>query len=366
MINDKEWLELIGRISSGVASDEELSRYNKWCNAWQNEDLPVTDFAGIESRMLTNINQKITSPRVVRLRYYKVASIAAVMAVVFGFWYYSSKVLLNLNAEIVYKNDVLPGTNTATLTLSNGKTIQLSDAKNGVVIDATSLKYNDGSVVDSVGIKPNQMLTTTTPRGGTYQIVLPDGSHVWMNADSKMIFPAKFSGQTREVLLEGEAYFEVAKDKAHPFIVKNHTQRIEVLGTHFNLNSYADEIGIKTTLLEGSVKVSLSSGKEVLLKPGEEALNATGDIRVEKADTEEAVAWKNGNIVFRAKTLRDIMRQLSRWYDVTIVYAPDAPVNETFSAAVSRTRNISSVLERMQATGSVKFKIDGKKITVTK
>jgi transmembrane sensor len=365
MINDQEWLELIGRISSGVASDEELSRYNKWCNAWQTEDLPVGDFAAIENQMLSNINQQIDRARIVRLRYYKVASIAAVIAVVFGLWFYQSVGVVNRNAEIVYQNDVLPGKNTATLTLSNGKTIPLSDAKNGVIIDASSLKYNDGSVVDSIGIKSSQMLTTTTPRGGTYQVVLPDGSHVWMNADSRMSFPAKFSGQTREILLEGEAYFEVAKDKAHPFIVKSRTQQIEVLGTHFNVNSYADETGIKTTLLEGSVKVSLSDGKEALLKPGEESLN-TGDIHVEKVDTEAAVAWKNGSIVFRAKTLKDIMRQLSRWYDVTIVYAPDAPLNETFSAAVSRTRNISAVLERMQTTGSVKFKIEGKIITVTK
>jgi len=365
MTNDQEWLELIGRISSGIASDEELSRYNDWCNAWQTADLPVTDFADLESRMLSSINKKIDHSRVIRLRYYKVASIAAVIAVVFGLWLYKSEMVINRNAEIVYQNDVLPGKNMATLTLSNGKTIQLSDAKDGVVIEASSLKYNDGSVVDSVGIKASTLLTTTTPRGGTYQIVLPDGSHVWMNADSKMIFPAKFSGQTREVSLDGEAYFEVAKDKAHPFIVKSRTQRIEVLGTHFNVNSYTDEKGIKTTLLEGSVKVSLPDGKEALLKPGEQALN-TGEIRVEKVDAEEAVAWKNGNIMFRAQTLEAIMRELSRWYDVTVVYASDAPVNETFSAAVSRTRNISSVLERMQATGSVKFKIEGKKITVTK
>lgn len=367
--NDKAWLELIGRISSGVATDEELKQYNIWCNAWQSDEQTVPDFSSLQSKMLGNINQKINQEKVLRLSYYKIASIAAAITVaVFGIWFFFAAIPgsdTKRTTGIKYKDDVLPGKNTATLTLANGKSIQLSDAKDGVIIDASSLKYDDGTVIENGNVQEGNSLAATTPRGGNYQVTLPDGSRVWMNADSKLIFPAKFSGKSREVSLEGEAYFEVAKDRTHPFIVKSRSQRVEVLGTHFNINSYADETAIKTTLLEGSVKVSDGNGSEAILKPGEAAINK-GNVSVEEVNTAEAVAWKDGNIAFREKTLEGIMRELSRWYDISVVYAADAPTNVTFTGVVSKTRNLSSVLEGMQTTGSVKFKIDGKTVTVTK
>jgi transmembrane sensor len=366
---DKAWLELIGRISSGVATDEELKQYNAWCNAWQSDEQSVPDFASLQSKMLGNINQKINQEKVLRLSYYKIASIAAAITVaVFGIWFFFATISgsdTTRTAGIKYKDDVLPGKNTATLTLANGENIQLSDAKDGVIINASSLKYDDGTAIETGGIQEGNSLAATTPRGGNYQVTLPDGSRVWMNADSRLVFPAKFSGKSREVSLEGEAYFEVAKDRIHPFIVKSRSQRIEVLGTHFNVNSYTDETAIKTTLLEGSVKVSDRNGSEAILKPGEAAINR-GNIRVEQVNTAEAVAWKDGNIAFREKTLEGIMRELSRWYDISVVYAADAPTNVTFTGVVSKTRNLSSVLEGMQTTGSVKFKIEGKTVTVTK
>lgn len=367
--NDKAWLELIGRISSGFATDEELKQYNLWCNAWQSDEQTVPDFSSLQSKMLGNINQKINQEKVLRLSYYKIASIAAAITVaVFGIWFFFAAIPgsdTTRTTGIKYKDDVLPGKNTATLTLANGKSIQLSDAKDGVIIDASSLKYDDGTAIESGSIQESNSLAATTPRGGNYQVTLPDGSRVWMNADSKLIFPAKFSGKSREVSLEGEAYFEVAKDRIHPFIVKSRSQRVEVLGTHFNINSYADEVAIKTTLLEGAVKVSDKNGSEAILKPGEAAINK-GNVSVEEVNTAEAVAWKDGNIAFREKTLEGIMRELSRWYDISVVYAADAPTDVTFTGVVSKTRNLSSVLEGMQTTGSVKFKIDGKTVTVTK
>ncbi len=366
-MNDKEWFELIGRISSGVANDEELGRYNAWCNACQTADLPVKNFAAVKDLMLVNINKKIDHTRTIRLRYYKVASIAAVIAVVVGVWffyvsdhYHQSE----LRTSSHFANDVSPGKNTATITLANGKILQLSDAKNGVTIGDSNLRYNDGSVVESGDIKEGNMLTTITPRGGTYQITLSDGSQVWMNADSKMIFPAKFSGKSREVLLEGEAYFEVAKDKSRPFIVKTEKQEVKVLGTHFNVAAYRNEHVTKTTLLEGSVEVVAAGGNKLKIKPGEQTYLHDHTFTISNADIDEAVAWKNGEFMFNNEPLESIMNKVSRWYDVDIKFQSVDTKHKTFNGTIARFEKVSKVLKMLELTGHVHFKIEGKVITV--
>lgn len=381
-MNYNKKLKLIERISRGIASDDELRQYNAWCNSLQEPGAPVADFDPLRNKMLDNINRKIDRIRIIRLRYYKIASVAAALiAVIFGYWFYSVHRLSDRKVEIVVQKEIVPGTNKATLTLANGKTINLSNTQQGVTVGKT-LKYYDGTEIASANATP-QLLVATTPRGGTYEITLPDSTRVWMNADSKLSFPSTFSKNERKVLLKGEAYFEVAKSylskvkdnkqvqERIPFIVVTDKQEITVLGTHFNINSYEDELVTKTTLLEGSVRVTVAAAKNTsipsscVLKPGEQAIN-DGGIRINKVDVAEVIAWKNGSILFQDKTLESIMRELSRWYDITVVYAADAPKNEFFSGAVSRTRDISSVLERMQATGSVKFKIEGRNIIVTK
>jgi ferric-dicitrate binding protein FerR (iron transport regulator) len=257
--------------------------------------------------------------------------------------------------------------------------------------------------VDGRGSRNNArggLLTAATPRGGTYQITLPDGTKVWLNAASSLKFPASFGSlKTRSVELTGEGYFEVAKDKAHPFIVATAKQEVQVLGTHFNINAYNDEGSTKTTLLEGSVSVSSlplyssSRGKrsderplghatsrdlsyrrddgggrdDVVLKPNQESvLTNNAQIRVTDVTAEDAVAWKNGDFVFRGEALESVMRKVARWYDVEVVYADDVPRDVVIGGYVSRSRNISVVLERMAKTGRIKFKIEGKKITVMK
>lgn len=363
-MDGKELTRLLAKYKEGICTSEEKALLENWVASVTYPEYQIT-----ENELEYDLNEiSHTLPlarRQARLWPRIAVAAAAVATIVFGAWFYTSGPLLVGNPKIVYQNDVLPGKHTATIKLANGKIIQLNSAKNGVLIDASSLKYNDGTTIENTRINETTMLTTTTPRGGTYQVTLPDGTHVWLNADSKIVFPSKFSGKNRAILLEGEAYFEVAKDKAHPFIVNSGQQKTEVLGTHFNINSYTDEKQIRTTLLEGSVKVATGNIPAVILKPGEEALN-NGQIQVEKVNTDEAVAWKNGSIVFRAKTLESIMRELSRWYDVDIIYTDAAPKNITFSGAVSRARNLSTVLERMQTTGSVKFKIEGRTVTVMK
>jgi len=216
--------------------------------------------------------------------------------------------------------------------------------------------------------------TITTPRGGQYQVMLSDGSKVWLNAASSLHFPTSFTGQQRIVELTGEAYFEVAhvsavgeKNKL-PFIVKIITasgarREVEVLGTHFNINAYNDESVVKTTLLEGSVKMTQESGSTLLI-PGQQAqLNSNGDVNILKdADMDEAIAWKNGMFQFKKVDIKTIMRQIARWYDVDIEYQKN--VDEKFYAEISRNTNVSNVFRILEETGGVHFVIEGKKVVV--
>ena len=284
-----------------------------------------------------------------------------------------------------YANDIPAGGNKAFITLQNGKNIPLSSNKTGIIIDAKYLKYSDGTVVDSSSPQHLAMkeLVITTPMGGSYQVVLPDGTRVWLNAASSIQFPSTFASfKNRRVKIRGEAYFEVTKDKRHPFIVTTTKQTIVVLGTHFNVNAYFDDASVKTTLLEGSVRVSrvaldLLKGEsneqgerilrqaqhDIILKPGEEAINNGNNLQIYPADTEQAVAWKNGEFVFKDEAIHSIMRRLSRWYNIEVQYKGDVS-DLSFIGAVSKSKSLSAVLKIMESTGNVHFKIEGRRITV--
>lgn len=302
---------------------------------------------------------------------------AAVVAVVFGIWLYeiASPQKAFRNDEVIV-NDIKPGRNVATLAVAGGMVIQLSDEKSGVVIGASKISYNDGSLIDnaSSGDLPQtaSMASVVTPRGGTYQITLSDGTKVWLNADSKLEFPSNFENRGQRIVkVVGEAYFEVAKDKKHPFIVETEKQKIEVLGTHFNVNAYKDEENITTTLLEGSVKLSLSrsptvgGNNDVLLQPGQQAQNDNKSIRIKKVDVSAVIAWTRGDFVFPDEELTSIMRKLSRWYGIEVEYR-NAPEYLRFDAIISRSNNLSAILNIIQNTDKVKFRIEGRKVIVTK
>ncbi|HEX9512289.1 MAG TPA: FecR family protein [Puia sp.] len=280
-----------------------------------------------------------------------------------------------------YKNDVPPGGNKAVLTLGDGSKIVLDNAQNGTLTQQGNtkvLKLDSGQLAYNVTRnniireKPEVLYNTiTTPRGGQYQVLLPDGSKVWLNAASSLRFPTSFSGKDREVVLTGEAYFEIAKNADKPFNVKINDIRVEVLGTQFNVNAYADEELIKATLLEGSVRVA--KGKEhSLLKPGQQAqlgVNANngsgaGDqIKIIKdADTEEAIAWKNELFKFNETGIEVVMRQIARWYNVEIKYEGKLS-SYSISGIVSRNNNVSNVLNILELSG-FHFRIEGKKIVV--
>jgi len=274
------------------------------------------------------------------------------------------------------KNDLAPGGNKATLTLADGRVINLNDAAQGDLASQGGIaimKTKDGQLVYSVkgadAANPAQAMllnTIATPRGGQYQVNLPDGSKVWLNTSSSLKFPVQFSKNERRVVLSGEAYFEVAKNKLKPFVVKTAAQEVEVLGTHFNIHAYPDERNLKTTLMEGAVAISFTNPaiKEALLKPGQQAqLNGSEQLKVLDVDIEQAIAWKNGLFMFDGQDLEGIMKQVSRWYDVDVVFENDEVKKKTFKGTISRFNHISQLLQVLESTGSVEFKMEGRRIT---
>ncbi|MNK04877.1 fec operon regulator FecR [compost metagenome] len=384
---------LANKVLAGEASKEEEQEletlydnydqkpdYTDELNQVQLNSYKELVYAGIAKRIDVQV---IARPVQVKLWLRIAITAAALATIVFGLWFYSGNNAINRNAQIVTKNDIAPGKSIATLTLADGKSITLSEEKIGVII-GSKLEYNDGSrleidqkddgSVGAVSSVTQQTLTATTPRGGTYQITLSDGTKVWLNADSKITFPSKFIKERREVRLEGEAYFEVTKSKSAPFIVECKGQEVEVLGTHFNINAYRDESSIKTSLLEGSVLVTrhsptkmgaLSAEDGVVLKPGEQANLKSSGISVSSVNVEDVVAWKDGNFVFNDEDFESIMRKVSRWYDMEIYYQ-DKPQKPSSLGIISRSKNLSTLLKVLELSGNVHFKVEGRRIIVMK
>jgi transmembrane sensor len=270
-----------------------------------------------------------------------------------------------------FKNDVLPGDNRAILTLDDGSQINLDDAQNGVLASENNTdirKTGSGQLEYSAGNKLIETVkynTLSTPMGGQYQLSLPDGSRVWLNSGSSIRFPTAFIGKERIIELKGEAFFDIRGNKKMPFIVKtNMSMDIRVLGTQFNVMAYDDEKSINTTLLEGSVQLLKESGT-AFLEPGQAAIlnKGTGKIKVETADVDEAVAWKDGYFMFSNENIESIMRKVSRWYNVEVDYQGNLS-NKDFVGTISRDKNISEILKMLELTGAIHFKIDGRRITV--
>ena len=270
------------------------------------------------------------------------------------------------------KKDIEPGGNKALLTLADGSKIVLNDVKTGLLTQQGKTRLNkakdDQLVYEApVSSDANSVLTyntITTPKGGQFQVVLSDGSKVWLNASSSITFPTSFTKKERRVSITGEVYFEISKNKSLPFKVESGLQTVEVLGTHFNVNAYADENSIKTTLVEGSVKV-FTGNKMVTLKPEQQSdilKNNPGEININTVDTDDILAWKNGNFVFESADLPFIMRQAARWYNVTVKYEGNVSKRH-FTGSISRNVNLSELLKMLKYTG-INFKIEDQTIIV--
>ena len=327
------------------------------------------------------IAEPVIQKRVVRLHKYWWAAAAVLFVFISSAIYFLVNTNSKDNNTIVkneksteQKNDVLPGGDKAMLTLADGSEIMLDSAGNGILAQQGNtkiIKQQDGQLIyNPTGAGTNEIAynTLATPRGGQYKLTLPDGSKVWLNAASSLKYPAAFTGNDRKVEITGEAYFEIAPlspkgGQKIPFIVQVNEMEVVVLGTHFNINSYDDEDVIRTTLLEGSVKINTKEGNNIL-KPGQQAqLQKTGRIKlVNDADLEETMAWKDGNFQFENSDINAVMRQIARWYDVNVEYK--GTVSKHFIGTVSRNVNLSQVLTMLQQTGEVKFLIEGKKVVV--
>lgn len=317
--------------------------------------------SAVRANLIDQLQQETKKKRFLHHVIGKYATVAAAIAVALtlGILIYLRQTKVSVEtrttrtATVDY--DIPAGGNRAMLTLPDGRIVPLSHEKKGIRIDSR-VRYDDGSIVTGMAttIQP-QWLALVTPRGGQYHVELPDGSHVWLNAASKLSYPTRFDGHNRVVELEGEAYFEVAK-QARPFLVKTNSQTIRVLGTQFNVSAYADDGQTVTTLVKGSVNVSLMGQRtEISLMPGEQSVVKNQSIHKAKVDVVQFINWKSGHFSFRETEMHQVMRQLSRWYNITVDIDPHIPPTY-FYADIKRDRSLSQVLNILKK-GGVNFKI---------
>jgi transmembrane sensor len=314
---------------------------------------------------------------IVKMRRWPYAAAAAVLLfIAAGIYITNSDKTAKSNQMAVVdnttKNDIRPGSDKAVLTLANGNTITLGDAQNGVLSkqgNTAISKSGNGIIIRNSDRNKNQeadnaMNTITIPRGGKYNITLADGTKVWLNSASALSFPATFTGTERKVTLTGEAYFEVAKNKTKPFKIDvNGKQVVEVLGTHFNISAYTDEQSISTTLLEGSVKINYKN-QSTLIRPGQMAVNNSDQaITVTQANIEEVMAWKNDSFIFNNENITAIMKKISRWYDVDVVFKGDM-TNINLYGNFSRSKGLASLLKNIELVNKVRFVTEERRITV--
>jgi hypothetical protein len=278
------------------------------------------------------------------------------------------------NLTVSTKQDIYPGGNKAVLVLANGRKVILDSAANGILTTEGNVPISktDGQLIyanDKAESSKVIYNTVTTPKGGQYRLTLSDGSKVWLNAASSIYYPVAFTGSERTVTIIGEVYFEIRPlspkgGQKVPFIVDIAGKgKVEVLGTHFNVNAYANEPFISTTLAEGSVKVSMVNGEWSMLKPGQQAqINSQGEIKTSTANLEEALAWKDGQFLFNDALIENVMRQVARWYDAEVVY--ENKPSDHFNATVPRDVPVSKLLYFLEKTNRVHFKIENRKIIV--
>jgi len=374
IMQPQEIEDLLERYNNGLTSPDENALVETWYLKYKHGDPHLSQLQLEEDQQesLDKLINKIPgrSKRIQLSRFAIAASIFIFSAIGIYLFLVHSQPRQQVAINKPQKQDVAPGGNKAVLTLADGSTIVLNSAKVGklarqgnIIIKKSAdgqISYKDVAVTPhgSTGIIYN---TAATPQGGQYQFILSDGTKVWLNAASSIKYPVVFNGSERKVELTGEAYFEVAHNAKKPFKVISNGQTVEVLGTHFNINAYTDEQAIKTTLLQGSVKVS-AEGASNIIKPGEQARFEHGAINVANVDLDEVVAWKNGFFFFDDYNIHDVMRQLSRWYNVDVKYEGQLPARK-FSGEISRNVNISQILDILSFK-KIHYKIEGRTITV--
>lgn len=373
--------ELEAKWLNGTITDLEAEEYARWYNSQPNSPIYINEdhalskenhrlrlLSGIQSKMHDNKSQV----RIINQTWVRYAA-AILLILGTGFYIYianfsKEKKLLAANNKLS-ENLIQPVYNNAILTLSDGRKIVLNNSTSETISDGHTiinksngiLNYYSALTSENAPVSSNTM---STPRGGQYQLVLPDGSKVWLNSASSLKYPTVFSGKNRTVELAGEAYFDIKENKAIPFTVKTNKVEVAVLGTAFNINSYEDEPVVATTLINGSVKV-IGSKKSVILKPNQQACLSYENekLQVLTPNMEEVLAWKNGIFQFEDIDIRVVMRQIARWYDVDIIYEKEMPKLQ-FSGSLLRTESPTSLLKALEKTDRIYFITEGRKITV--
>ncbi|THU39619.1 DUF4974 domain-containing protein [Niastella caeni] len=391
------FFSILDKYQDGTASPAEkalIEEYYRRLEKAGTIELSGEEEAALKEAMYKQIATNLEEPKatiipITRKNYSSVAA-AAVLLMVIGagsyFWLLKKPAppVAQTKTSNIKPQDLPPGRDAAILTLADGQTIILDSANGTISQQGGATVVNNNGKVSYANTSGNNSQPAvvynkvSTARGNQYQLVLADGSKVWLNSASSLRFPTSFTGNRREVELDGEGYFEIAKDASKPFHVKTKTQDIEVLGTHFNVNAYSDEDATKTTLLEGSIKMKPEAGgqgseKSVVLKPGEQAVIAANTPLSahhspftinHSPDLEKVMAWKNGWFEFDETDIKMIMRQISRWYDVDIRYETKTN-NEKYGGRISRNLNLSNILKMLENYG-LHFKLEGKTLTVIK
>lgn len=366
--------ELLQRYRDGLCTPEEVLLISHWFNHHADNTADVTgdvDVAAIRDEIWERLPAS-KQPHKRRLWPVWAAAASLLLVVMAALTYFILLKPQQPPVETAYKNDVSPGTTGATLTLANGQQIRLSDQADGTLASQTGVRITKSASgvltyeVISKDAAADAINTLSTNQGETYEVKLPDGSIVTLNTASSLVYPANLTAQKqRRVALTGEAFFQVAKDAEHPFIVTTGDQIVQVYGTEFNINAYPDEPHVATTLVGGSVKVT-AGGKEHMLIPGEQALSRDGGFRVSRVNMDSVTDWKNGDFYLNRADFRTAMRKIARWYNVEVIYDASVPANLRSGGWISRSNNLSTVLKSIENSGLVKFRIEGRKIYVTK
>ncbi|SMD14007.1 FecR family protein [Pedobacter nyackensis] len=313
-----------------------------------------------------------TPQRLYQNIWFRVAAILLVVLSIGMLFYLNNQTLRqNSSTSLADSNASKSLSSVSILKLSDGKVVELDSVKNGLILIANGAKISkskDGQLIYDIssgsGNNQPEFHTLFTAKGKEYQVNLPDGTRVWLNSSSELIFPTRFSGSDRTVQLNGEAYFEVAKNKDKPFKVSAHGTTVRVLGTHFNIMAYDDEEAVTTTLLEGAVKVGMAN-RELTIAPGQQAIvkRAGNSIVVSEVNIADAMAWKNGYFKFQDEDIKSIMKKVCRWYDVEVEYQGDVD-DQRFGGTFYRAKSLAELLNYLEKLGTVKFKIAGRRIIV--
>jgi ferric-dicitrate binding protein FerR (iron transport regulator) len=376
-MNAEEYLSLYEKYISGLCSAEEQKRLFEYRDGFhmlpddssRAADLQQTE----ETRIYNRIVETLSKPEKKTFKLNTFFKIAAILLVSIGVtflynWNFSGGERHASKATLATR-PIKPGRNTAQLKLSDGSVIDLDQVNAGLIstLGRTRIsKDRAGAIIYANNSRAveDAKNTISVPVGGNYKVILPDGTAVWLNASSSLSYPLAFTGETRRVSLQGEAYFEVAKNPRMPFVVQVNKMQVTVLGTHFNVNAYTEHAAVQTTLVEGSVRLS-QGAKQVTLKPGEQGNVDTesSEIRVAQANTNKVLAWKNGYFMFQDDDIQDIMQQIARWYDLEVEYR-GKPSNSRFGGIYSRNKDINELLKGLELTGLVHFKIEGRRVIV--